>query len=110
MQEVRVEGKIVLRPTLDQVIVELLEPGEKKTDGGLILPEIATRGPAVKTEQAVVVAVGPGRMTRRGFLRQPEVNRADRVIIRRAMGTELKVGNGRRLVICKPEDILAVVR
>lgn len=99
---------VTLRPILDQVIVELEAPGEKQTAGGIVLPDIATRGKAVPSEPAVVCAVGPGRVSRKGALIAPEVSVGERVLISRHLGTELADGP-RRFVVIRACHILGVM-
>jgi co-chaperonin GroES (HSP10) len=102
------EREITLRPIGEQVIVELLEGGDRESAGGIIIPEIASRGEAVKTERARVMVAGPGRISRKGALLSPEVQPGQEVLIYRSMGTEM-VSGSRRLVIINPKDILAVL-
>jgi len=97
---------MILRPINDQIIVEL-EAAGKFTPGGVAIPDAFNRSEAVRTEKARVLAVGPGRITKQGILCRPQVNEGDKVIIYRSMGTEMKNGD-KRLVIIQEKDILAV--
>jgi chaperonin GroES len=96
-----------LQPTQDNVLVEIEAAGERVV-GGIVLPESASRGPAIKIEEATVLAIGPGRYSISGEILSPPVAVGAKVLIYRSMGTEMTSGD-RRLVIVSPKDILAVV-
>jgi chaperonin GroES len=96
-----------LQPTQDNVLVEI-DGARERVAGGIVLPEIASRGPAIKIEEAVVLAIGPGRYSISGELLPPPVATGEKVLIYRSMGTEMTAGD-QRLVIVSPKDILAVV-
>ena len=91
-----------LRPLHDRVIVKRLEE-EKKTAGGIIIPDQAAEKPL----KAEVVAVGPGKITDDGKLQAPDVKKGDHVLIGKYSGTEVKV-DGEDLVVLREDDIMAV--
>jgi len=91
-----------LRPLSDRVVVEPSE-GEEVTAGGIFLPETAKEKP----QQGTIVAAGPGR-TEDGKLIKLDVNVNDKVLYAKYAGTEIKI-NGKKLLILKESDILAVV-
>lgn len=91
-----------LRPLHDRVIVKRLEE-EKKSAGGIIIPDQAAEKPL----KAEVVAVGPGKITDDGKRQAPEVKAGDTVLIGKYSGTEVKV-DGADLVVLREDDILAV--
>jgi chaperonin GroES len=92
-----------LRPLHDRVIVKRLEE-EKKSAGGILIPDSAAEKPL----KAEVVAVGPGKRTDDGKLQEPSVKKGDTVLIGKYSGTEVKV-DGQDLVVLREDDILAVV-
>lgn len=92
-----------MRPVRDKVIVERVE-AEDKTSGGIILPETAKDKP----QQGVVVAVGQGKVLESGKIKEPEVQKGDRVIFGSYSGTEVKV-SGREYLILSESELLAVV-
>jgi len=96
-----------LQPTQDKVLVEI-DAARERVVGGIVLPESVSRGPAIKIEEAIVLAVGPGRYSISGELLPAPAAVGEKVLIYRSMGTEMTTG-GRRLVIVSPKDILAVV-
>jgi chaperonin GroES len=92
-----------LRPLGDRVVVEPSE-GEEVTPSGILLPETAKEKP----QQGVILAVGPGRRDDGGKLVELDVKTDDKVLYAKYAGTEIKV-NGKKLLILKESDILAVV-
>ena len=91
-----------LRPLHDRVIVKRLEE-EKKSVGGIIIPDSAAEKPL----KAEVIAVGPGKVTDDGKLQALGVKAGDTVLIGKYSGTEVKV-DGADLVVLREDDILAV--
>lgn len=98
-----VDTKLNLRPLGDRVIVEPSE-GEDVSTGGILLPETAKEKP----QQGTILAVGPGRHDDSGKLVAMDVKANDKVLYAKYAGTEVKVG-GKKLLILKESDILAVV-
>jgi len=92
-----------LRPLGDRVVVEPSE-GEEVTPGGLLLPETAKEKP----QQGKILATGPGRRDDNGKLIPMDVKTDDTVLYAKYAGTEIKV-DGKKLLILKESDILAVV-
>ncbi|MCS6870517.1 MAG: co-chaperone GroES [Anaerolineae bacterium] len=92
-----------LRPLADRVVVEPME-GEEVTAGGILLPETAKEKP----QQGKILAVGQGRRDEDGNLIPMEVKVDDKVLYAKYAGTEVKV-DGKKLLILKESDILAVI-
>lgn len=92
-----------LRPLHDRVIVKRLEE-ERKTPGGIVLPDTA----AEKPTKAEVIAVGPGKRTDDGKVHPVDVKVGDHVLIGKYSGTEVKV-DGQDLVVIREDDVMAVV-
>ncbi|HEY0915781.1 MAG TPA: co-chaperone GroES [Solimonas sp.] len=92
-----------LRPLNDRVIVKRLEE-EKKTAGGIIIPDAAAEKPL----KAEVIAVGPGKRSDDGKVHAPDVKKGDTVLIGKYSGTEVRI-DGQDLVVLREDDILAVV-
>lgn len=95
---------VKLRPLADRVIVEPKEAEETFAGGQLVLPETAKEKP----QQAIVIAVGPGRRDDDGDHIQMDVNEGDVILFAKYAGTEVKV-DGTKYLILKESDILAVV-
>lgn len=92
-----------LKPLGDRLVVEPKEQ-EEMTASGLILPETAKEKP----QQGTVIAVGPGRRDDNGKRIEMDVNEGDIVLYAKYGGTEVKM-DGKKLLILKESDVLAVV-
>jgi chaperonin GroES len=90
------------RPLYDRVLVKRLE-AEAETASGLFLPETAKEKP----QQAQVIAVGTGRISKDGSIRALTVKQGDLVIFGKYVGDEVKL-DGVEHIILREEDILAV--
>src|SRR3990172_7117112 len=96
-------GKLKLKPLGGRVIVEPIEQ-EDITAGGIILPETAKEKP----QEGKILAAGPGDRDEDGKYIPMEVKVGDKVLYAKYSGTEVKV-DGKKLLILKENDILAVV-
>ena len=97
--------KLNLRPLADRVVIESVEEEESTFAGGkLVLPETAKEKP----QKGVILAIGPGRLDDDGKRTQMDVKVGDQVLYAKYAGTEIKI-EGRKLLILKESDILAVV-
>lgn len=92
-----------LRPLGDRLVVEPKER-EETTASGLILPETAKEKP----QEGQVLAVGPGRRDDDGERIPMDVAVGDVVLYAKYGGTEVKI-DGKKLLILKESDILAIV-
>ena len=92
-----------IRPLHDRVIVRRLEE-ERKTAGGIVIPDTAKEKPI----QGEVVAVGSGKILDDGKVRPLDVKVGDRILFGKYSGTEVKVGN-EELLVMREEDIMGVV-
>jgi chaperonin GroES len=91
-----------LRPLHDRVIVERLEE-EKKSAGGIIIPDQAKEKPM----KGKVVAVGSGKRTDDGKLQPMDVKAGDTILFGKYSGTEVKV-DGVEYVVMREDDIMGV--
>ncbi len=91
-----------LKPLGDKVILKQLE-AEEKTESGIILPDSAKEKP----QEAVVVAVGPGK-EENGKTTAMQVEEGCKVIYSKYAGTEVKV-NEEEFIIVSQSDIIAIV-
>jgi chaperonin GroES len=91
------------RPLHDRVLVKRVEE-EKKTKGGIIIPDSAKEKPI----EAIVVSVGSGRFDENGKVHPLEVKKGDRILFGKYSGTEVKL-DGEEHLIMREGDILAVL-
>ena len=92
-----------IRPLSDRIVVKRLDQ-ESKTKGGIIIPDTAKEKPL----EALVVAVGNGKMLKNGKVRPLDVKAGDRVLIGKYSGSEVKL-DGVEHVIINEDDVLAVL-
>lgn len=103
--EVMEEKKLNLRPLADRLVIEPVEEEEQTFAGGkLVLPETAKEKP----QKGLVLASGPGRLDEDGERIAMEVKVGDHVLYAKYAGTEVKI-DGKKLLILKESDVLAVV-
>ncbi len=91
-----------LKPLGDRVVLKQQE-AEEQTKSGIILPDSAKEKP----QEAVVVAVGPGK-EEDGKTIAMQVKEGDRVIYSKYAGTEVKLGE-EEFIIVSQSDIIATV-
>lgn len=92
-----------LKPLGNRVVVEPVEQ-EEVTAGGIVLPETAKEKP----QKGKVLSIGPGERDEDGKRIPLDVAAGDTVLFAKYAGTEIKV-DGKKLLILKESDILAIV-
>ena len=92
-----------IRPLNDRILV-LREEKEEKTLGGIVIPDTAKEKP----QEGKVVAVGPGKVNKKGERIPPDLKENDRVLFGKYAGTEIKV-EGIEYSIMREDDILGVL-
>ena len=92
-----------VRPLHDRILVKRLD-SEAKTKGGIIIPDTAKEKP----QEALVVAVGPGKVNEDGKVTPLDVKKGDKVLFGKYSGSEITLDGDEHLII-REEDILAVL-
>ena len=92
-----------VRPLHDRILVKRLE-SEAKTKGGIIIPDTAKEKP----QEALVVAVGPGRVNEDGKVTPLDVKKGDKVLFGKYSGSEITLDGEEHLII-REDDVLAVL-
>jgi chaperonin GroES len=92
-----------IRPLHDRVIVKR-EEEERKSPGGIVIPDTATEKPIF----GKVIAVGKGKILENGEVRPLDVKVGDKILFGKYSGTEVKM-DGDELVVMREEDVMAVV-
>jgi chaperonin GroES len=92
-----------IRPLHDRVIVKRIEE-ERKTAGGIVIPDSATEKP----DQGEVLAIGTGKVMDDGKVRPLAVKVGDRVLFGKYSGSSVKM-DGDELLVMREEDIMGVV-
>jgi chaperonin GroES len=91
-----------IRPLYDRILVKRIEE-QSKTAGGLFIPDSAKEKP----QEALIVAVGNGKVQDNGSLRKLEVKAGDKILFSKYSGNEIKI-DGTEHLILREDDILAV--
>ncbi|KAI0541228.1 GroES-like protein [Xylaria digitata] len=92
-----------LVPLLDRVLVQRIK-AETKTAGGIFLPESSVK----ELNEAKVLAVGPGALSKDGTRVPMGVAQGDRVLIPQFGGSPLKVGD-EEFHLFRDSEILAKI-
>lgn len=92
-----------LRPLHDRVIIKRMEE-ERKSAGGIVIPDTATEKPI----RGEVLAVGNGKVLENGEVRALDLKQGDKVLFGKYSGTEVKI-DGEELLVMKEDDIMAVI-
>ena len=92
-----------IRPLHDRVLVRRLEE-ERKTAGGIVIPDTAKEKPI----QGEIVAVGKGKVLENGDVRALDVKVGDKVLFGKYAGQAVKV-EGEELLVMREEDIMGVI-
>jgi chaperonin GroES len=92
-----------IKPLYDRILVKRLEEQEK-TAGGLYIPDTAKEKPL----EALVVAVGAGKVQENGSLRKLEVKAGDKILFSKYSGSDIKI-DGTEHLILREDDVLAVI-
>jgi chaperonin GroES len=92
-----------IRPLYDRILVKRIEEANK-TAGGLFIPDSAKEKP----QEALVVAVGNGKIQDTGGLRKLEVKAGDKVLFSKYSGSDIKI-DGTEHLILREDDVLAVI-
>ena len=91
------------RPLHDSVVVRRID-ADRKTAGGIIIPDTAKEKP----QEGEIIAAGPGARNEQGQLVPLDVKAGDHVLFGKWSGTEVKI-DGQDLLIMKESDILGVI-
>jgi chaperonin GroES len=92
-----------IKPLADRLLVLRVDE-EKKTKGGLIIPDTAKEKP----QEGKVIAVGPGKVTETGKRISLTVKKGDRVLFGKYSGNEIKIKDVEHLIM-REDDILAIL-
>jgi chaperonin GroES len=92
-----------IRPLYDRVLATRVAEGEK-TAGGLYIPDTAKEKPL----EAIVIAVGNGKVLENGKTQPLSVKAGDKILIGKYSGSEVKL-DGKEHMILREEDILAII-
>jgi chaperonin GroES len=92
-----------LRPLHDRVMVKRLDEGEL-IQGGIIIPDSAKEKP----QQAMVKAVGNGKLLETGERAALDVHAGDRILFGKFSGAEVRI-EGEDWLILREDEILGIL-
>ena len=92
-----------IRPLNDRVLVLRVEE-EKKTAGGIIIPDSAKEKP----QEGKIVAVGPGKRDENGKRIVMDIKAGDKILFSKYAGTEIKI-DGVEHLFMREDDILGIL-
>jgi chaperonin GroES len=92
------------KPLQDRILVKRLEEKEIKK-GGIIIPDTAKEKP----QEAEVIALGPGKVTKDGKLQAMSVKVGDKILFGKYSGNEVKLGDEEYLIM-REEDVLGILQ
>lgn len=95
---------MAIRPLDDRIVVKAVE-AEKKTSGGILLPDSAKEKP----QRGIVVAVGDGARAGDGERIAPSLAIGDEIIYGKYAGNEIK-WNGEDYKILRESEVLALLQ
>src|SRR5678815_5475430 len=94
---------MIIRPLSDRILAKRVDQ-EDKTSGGLFIPDNAKEKPL----EAVVIAVGSGKLLANGTVQPIAVKAGDKVLIAKYSGSEVKLA-GKDHFIVREDDVLGVL-
>ncbi len=92
-----------IRPLHDRVMVKR-EDEERKSPGGIVIPDTAAEKPV----RGKIIAVGKGKILENGNVRPLDLKVGDKILFGKYSGTEIKV-DGDELLVMREEDVVAVI-
>ena len=92
-----------IRPLHDRILAKRVV-ADGKTAGGLFIPDSAKEKPL----EAMVVAVGSGKILENGETQPLTVKAGDKILIGKYSGSEVKL-DGKDHIILREDDILAII-
>ena len=92
-----------LRPLHDRIIVKRLEE-ERKTAGGIVIPDTAAEKPSM----GEVVAAGPGKTDDNGKLLSMGVKVGEKILFGKYSGQEFKM-EGNDYLHMREDDVIGIV-
>ena len=94
---------MMIRPLYDRILAQRLDERDK-TSGGLFIPDNAKEKPL----EAMVIAVGSGKLLANGTIQPLSVKAGDKVLIAKYSGSDVKLV-GKDHVIVREDDVLGIL-
>jgi chaperonin GroES len=94
---------VKIRPLYDRILAHRVDEPDR-TSGGLFIPDNAKEKPL----EAVVIAVGSGKLLADGTIHPLAVKAGDRILIAKYSGSEVKLV-GKDHIIVREDDVLGIL-
>lgn len=94
---------MMIRPLYDRILAQRLDE-QDRTSAGLFIPDSAKEKPL----EAVVIAVGSGKLLANGTIQPIAVKAGDKILIAKYSGAEVKLV-GKDHIIVREDDVLGVL-
>ena len=94
---------MMIRPLHDRILAQRLD-GPDRTSGGLFIPDNAKEKPL----EAMVIAVGSGKLLANGAIQPIAVKAGDKILIAKYSGSDVKLV-GKDHIIVREDDVLGVL-
>lgn len=94
---------MMIRPLYDRILAQRVDE-QARTSGGLFIPDNAKEKPL----EAVVIAVGSGKLLENGARQPIAVKAGDKILIAKYAGSDAKLV-GKDHIIVREEDVLGVL-
>lgn len=90
------------QPVQDRVVIQPLQAFQSA--GGIIFSDNSVP----KSVEGMVVAVGPGKANKKGFMVPMEVAVGEKVLFERGQGDEVTI-DGKTMLVVKQEHIMGII-
>jgi len=94
---------MMIRPLYDRILAQRVEE-QAKTSGGLFIPDNAKEKPL----EAVVIAVGSGKLLENGTRQPISVKPGDKILVAKYSGSDVKLVDKDHIIV-REDDVLAVL-
>jgi chaperonin GroES len=94
---------MMIRPLYDRILAQRADE-RATTSGGLFIPDNAKEKPL----EAVVIAVGSGKLLENGTLQPLAVKAGDKILIARYAGSDVKLVDKDHIIV-REDDVLGVL-
>ena len=94
---------MMIRPLYDRILAQRVDE-QARTSGGLFIPDNAKEKPL----EAVVIAVGSGKLLENGTRQPIAVKAGDKILVAKYAGSDVKLV-GKDQIIIREDDILGVL-
>jgi chaperonin GroES len=94
---------MMIRPLYDRILAQRVDE-QARTSGGLFIPDNAKEKPL----EAVVIAVGSGKLLEDGTRQPIAVKAGDKILVAKYAGSDVKLV-GKDHIIVREDDILGVL-